>query len=335
VNRRSLDATAAIAACAVALMHAAVAAQNNWLPHLKALPGHVITPPKTPEGWPDLQGKWRVSNRIGGPQHSIEHGIDPQSSVIHDWNRKAREASVVIDPPNGLIPYNETAMPRRNEYLKWVYTPIERQHIDPEARCLLGGVPRATLQGAEIRYAPPFVVFANLGRTSDMGGYTRVIPMDGRPFPNDTLKLTKGVSRGHWEGHTLVVETRNQNDKTWFDSHGSFHSDQIKVIERITMVDADTMYYRATIVDPGVFTQPWTLATTWNRAKNESDRQWEEGCWEGERDVEHMLEAGRRAYAAGHRGIHEHKDPDKGEQFAPAVKNRPALSTVEGPARKK
>ena len=298
-------------------------AQNNWAPQLKALPEHVITPSKTPEGWPDLQGKWRIYNRIGGPQHSVEYGIDPQSSVIHGWNRKAREASVVIDPPNGLIPYNEKAMARRDEYLRWMYTPIARRHVDPEARCLLGGVPRATLQGAEIRYAPPFVVFVNLGRTSDMGGYTRIIPMDGRPFPNEALELTKGISRGRWDGTTLVVETRNQNDKTWFDSHGSFHSDRIKVIERITMVDADTMYYQATIVDPDVFTQPWTLATTWNRAKNESERQWEEGCWEGERDVEHMLEAGRRSYAAGHRGIHEHKDPDKGDQFAPAVRDRP------------
>ena len=128
MNRRRLDPALAIAACVVALMHAAVFAQNDWRNQLKALPEHVITPPRTPEGWPDLQGKWRIYNRIGGPQHSIEYGIDPQSSVIHDWNRKAREASIVIDPPNGLIPYNERAMARRNEYLKWLYK-IGRAHV--------------------------------------------------------------------------------------------------------------------------------------------------------------------------------------------------------------
>jgi hypothetical protein len=316
---RTLLVVAALGATQVGL-----SAQNNWKPELKALPEHVVTPAKTAEGWPDLQGKWRIYDRIGGPQHSIEYGIDPQSSVIHGWNRQAREASIVIDPPNGLVPYNAAALAQRNENLKWVYTPLKRQHLDPEARCLLGGVPRATLQGAEIRYAPPYVALVNLGRTSDMGGYTRIVPMDGRPFPNATLHLTKGISRGHWEGNTLVIETRNQNDKTWFDSHGSFHSDQIKVIERMTMVDQDTMYYEATITDPAIFTQPWKLATTWDRVKDDSQREWEEGCWEGEQDVDHMIEAGRRAYEAGHRGIHEHKDPDKGEQFAPAVLDKPA-----------
>ena len=317
--------TIAVLVCAVvcAFVEPSIKAQSNWRPELKALPANVITPEKTPEGWPDLQGKWRIYNRIGGPQHSIEYGIDPQSSVIHGWNRKAREASIVIDPPNGLVPYNAKAMAQRNELLKWVYTPLKREHIDPEARCLLGGVPRTTLQGAEIRYTAPYVALVNLGRTSDMGGYTRIIPMDGRPFPNDTLKLTKGISRGHWEGNTLVIETRNQNDKTWFDSHGTFHTDQLKVLERITMVDRDTMYYEATITDPSIFTQPWKLATTWDRVKDDSQREWEEGCWEGEQDVDHMIEAGRRAYEAGHRGIHEHKDPDKGEQFAPAVIDKP------------
>jgi hypothetical protein len=157
--------TIVIGTLAFGLAQATLIAQNNWLAELKALPEHVITPAKTPEGWPDLRGKWRIQNRIGGPQHSVEYGIDPQSSVIHGWNRKAREASIVIDPPNGLIPYNPTAMARRNENLKWIYTPLKREHLDPEARCMLGGVPRATLQGAEIHYAPPYVAFVNLGRT--------------------------------------------------------------------------------------------------------------------------------------------------------------------------
>jgi hypothetical protein len=141
--------TLLILALAFGAAQAAVIAQNNWKYELKALPEHVVTPAKTPQGWPDLQGKWRIYNRVGGPQHSIEYGIDPQSSVIHGWNRQAREASIVIDPSNGLIPYNPKALAQRNENLKWVYTPLKRQDIDPEARCLLGGVPRATLQGAE------------------------------------------------------------------------------------------------------------------------------------------------------------------------------------------
>jgi hypothetical protein len=313
---------AAAAAIGVSLASVPAIAQNNWRPHLKALPEHVITPAKTAQGWPDLQGKWRIVSRVGGPQHSIEYGIDPEASVIHDWNRAAREASIVIDPTNGLIPYRPEALAKRNKNLENLYTPTKLLHLDPEVHCDLGGVPRGHLQGGEIRYAPPYVAFVSLGRGSDGGGYTRLIPMDGRPFMSETLKLWKGDSRGHWEGNTLVVETRNLNDKTWIDSHGSFHSDQMHVIERLTMVDNKTMYYEATVIDPTVFTQPWKLATTWDRV-DDKEREWEEACHEAERDSVHMLEAGRRAAAAGHKGMHKHTDPASGESsFAPAVHDK-------------
>ena len=293
-------------------------AQTDWRPHLKALPPNVIAPAKTAEGWPDLQGAWNIVNRIGGPQHSIELGIDPEATYIHDWNPAAREGSIVIDPPNGRIPYNAAATVKRNQNLANVYTPTKIQHLDPEVHCLLGGVPRGTLQGTEIRYAPPYVAFVSIARTSDQS-FTRIIPMDGRPFIDDNVKLWKGDSRGHWESNTLVIETRNQNDRTWFDSHGSFHSDQMRVIERLTPVDGNTLYYEATIIDPSVYTQPWKLATTWDRTKGE-ERLWEEGCHEGEHDAEHMLEAGIRASKAGLKGMHEHHDPKSGKStFAPVV----------------
>ena len=312
-----------VAASVLALSMASTpSAQDNWRPHLRALPPNVIAPAKTAEGWPDLQGTWDVVNRVGGPQHSLEYGIDPEAIEIHNWNPAARGGSIVIDPPNGRIPYNNKALEKRRANLAGVYTPTRRSHLDPEVRCLLGGVPRGTLQGTEIRYAPPYVTFISIGRTSDLS-YTRIIPMDGRPWPNDQLKLWKGISRGRFEGHTLVVETRNQNDKTWFDSHGSFHSDQIRVIERLTLVDIDTLYYEATIIDPAIFTQPWKLATTWDRMPAK-DRVCEEGCHEGERDAEHMLEAGIRAARAGHRGIHDHSAAKDGKgTFAPVVPDEP------------
>ena len=310
----SLVAIASLVAWAVS----SPSAQTNWKPHLKAVPAKVITPVKTAEGWPDLQGAWNIVNRIGGPQHSIEWGIDPEATKIHDWNPAAREASIVIDPPSGRIPYRPEALVKRNENLANVYTPTKIQHLDPEVHCLLGGVPRGTLQGTEIRYAPPYVAFLSIGRTSDLS-YTRLIPMDGRPFVEDSIKLWKGDSRGHFEGNTLVVETRNQNDRTWFDSHGSYHSDQMRVIERLTLVDEDTLYYEATIIDPTIFTQPWKLATTWDRVKS-TERLWEEGCHEGEHDAEHMLEAGIRAAKAGIKGIHRHDNPDPAaDTFAPVV----------------
>jgi hypothetical protein len=133
----------------------------------------------------------------------------------------------------------------------------------------------------------------------------RIIPMDSRPHLGEHIKLWMGDSRGHWEGNTLVVEVTNHNDMTWLDSHGTFHSDALHVVERFTPVNADTMRYEATITDPTVFTRPWKIALPLNRNK-EARELWEEACHEGEQSVEHMISAGRLAKEAGKTGIHTH-----------------------------
>jgi hypothetical protein len=84
--------------------------------------------------------------------------------------------------------------------------------------------------------------------------------MDGRPHLPSDIKLYEGDSRGRWQGDTLVVDVTNQNDKTWFDMAGNFHSDAIHVVERLTPADANTINYEATIDDPKTFSRPWTIA---------------------------------------------------------------------------
>jgi hypothetical protein len=135
----------------------------------------------------------------------------------------------------------------------------------------------------------------------------RIIPTDGRPHLGKNVKLWQGNSRGRWEGNTLVVDVTNQNDRTWFDSHGTFHSDAVHVVERYTFVDPDTIRYEARIEDPTVFTRPWTLALPLRRNKEAGIELWEEACHEGERSVEHMLDAGRIAREKGITGIHSHE----------------------------
>jgi hypothetical protein len=76
-----------------------------------------------------------------------------------------------------------------------------------------------------------------------------------------------GDSRGHWEGDTLVVLVTNHNDRTWFDMAGNFHSEALKVEERYTLLDADTLNYQATIDDPKVFTRPWKITMPFYRVK--------------------------------------------------------------------
>ena len=107
-----------------------------------------------------------------------------------------------------------------------------------------------------------------------------------------------GDSVGRWEGDTLVVETTNQNDRTWLDTAGNVHTDAIHVVERLTLADANTIRYEATIEDPKAYTQPWKIAETFRRIVDPGYEQYEFACIEGNRDLQHYTEqAGGKAKA--------------------------------------
>ncbi len=97
---------------------------------------------------------------------------------------------------------------------------------------------------------------------------TRIIPLDGRPALPGSMRQWAGVSRGRWEGDTLVVDVIGQNNRTWFDLAGNHHSENMKLTERYTLVDADTLQYEVTVTDPDVFTRPWKVSLPFHRVKN-------------------------------------------------------------------
>jgi hypothetical protein len=86
-----------------------------------------------------------------------------------------------------------------------------------------------------------------------------------------------GDSRGRWEGDTLVVDVRDHNDRTWFDKAGNFHSEDLHLVERYTLKDANTITYEATIEDPKVFTRAWTISMPLHR-QTDADRIFEYQC---------------------------------------------------------
>ena len=94
----------------------------------------------------------------------------------------------------------------------------------------------------------------------------RVIPTDGRPSIGQSAKFFFGNSRGHWEGDTLVVEVTNLNGKTWFDSAGNYFSENTRLVERLRLVDANTIDYEVTIEDPTIYTRPWKMTYPKRRA---------------------------------------------------------------------
>jgi hypothetical protein len=195
--------------------------------------------PRTPDGKPDLQGVWQTLNAAAGglEAHAGALGIPAGPGVI-------------VDPPDGRIPYKPEAVAQRNKNFE------NREAADPLNKCFLPGVPRAT-------YLPfPFQILQtpkNVLIAYEFVHATRTIPMDGSKHL-DGIDFWMGDSRGRWEGDTLVVDVADLHDETWLDASGAFHSDALKLVERYTRTGPETLQYEVTIEDPKVFTRPWKIS---------------------------------------------------------------------------
>ena len=209
--------------------------------------GQGYVPPRTADGHPDLQGVWRVWNlaKYDVEPHGASQGVPAGVGVI-------------VDPADGLIPYKPWALARKkenfaNSRITYPYDPLK--NADPVARCYIPGVPRVTYLGwpFEIVQTKDFV-----GIVYEWMHHRRMIPLTDREVP-EGLDFWNGVSRGRWDGNTLVVKVTNLSDRTWFDMAGNFHSKDVQVEERYTPDGPDSIDYRVTITDPNVFTRPWTM----------------------------------------------------------------------------
>jgi hypothetical protein len=228
---------------------------------------------RLPEGKPNMQGYWQTKVFFSA--------FDLETHEKAEFGVPAG-LGVVVDPPNGKIPYQPWALEKKKD--------VVEHHLfdDPQAHCWLSGVPRQmyTPFGFQILQPPGNVVLLYEAFHS-----YRIIPLGGQPHTSDAIRMFEGDSRGRWEGDTLVVDVTNQNEKTWFDMAGNFHSDALHVTERYNMVDANTIKYEATLDDPKVFTQPWKIAFELERNAEPNYEQMEYACVEGEQDLQHYTES--------------------------------------------
>ena len=239
------------------------------------------TPPRTPDGQPDIQGFW--VNKSGNNSYDVEDGFPEFQNARIPWRR------VIVDPPDGKFPYQPWARAQRQEVYDHHADLTKWEYVDPHTRCFLSGVPRVFWQTEfQIVQPPGYVVILQ-----EFNHGSRVIPLDGRPHVGKNIELWMGDSRGRWEGNTLVVEVSNNNDKTWFDLVGDFHSEALRIVERYTFVDPDTINYEATFEDPKVYTRPVKMALTFvpavRGAEAKSYELLEHACLEGELDAPLML----------------------------------------------
>ncbi|GAB5453454.1 MAG: hypothetical protein Hals2KO_37820 [Halioglobus sp.] len=216
-------------------------------------------PPRTAGGKPDFTGVWQVLNTAN--QNLEAHGgrasqMMREGPVVPVPAKElvALGAVGALPPSLGVvqgdvIPYKASALAQRDKNrANWMTE-------DPEVRCYLPGIPRAT-------YLPhPFRIVHNrdalLFSYSYAGAVRNVALEDPGPAPIDSWM---GLSWARWEGDTLVIETTGMNNRTWFDRAGNYHSDKLKVTERFTRTSDHTIDYTATMEDPEVFTRPWTIS---------------------------------------------------------------------------
>ena len=193
---------------------------------------------------PDLNGIWQTNNTANWDleEHS---SAPPILSALGAVGATPPGLSVV---EGGSIPYLPAAEAKRKQNFE------ARLTSDPEIKCYLPGVPRAT-------YIPqPFQIVQSEKTVMILyqyAGGVRTIPMTD-PGPA-LVSSWMGWSKGRWDGSTLEVDVTGFNDKSWFDRSGNYHSDKLHVVERYTPRSADTLIYEATIEDPKVFSRPWKI----------------------------------------------------------------------------
>jgi hypothetical protein len=208
--------------------------------------------PRTADGKPDLTGVWQGGSTQPGNWEEANAGLgvggsgrDPNAPVVGSSN----------DRPAGRegAPYQDWAAEK-------VLEAFNRRGIDdPTGRCLPAGIPRSVMLGLfpqQIVHTPTQVVILY-----EYMSTFRVIPLDAE-HPDDILPSYMGNSVAHWDGDTLVVDIIGFNDKTWLAGTGTFHSDQLHIVERYTRVSRDRIDYEVAMEDPNVLTKPWALTSS-------------------------------------------------------------------------
>jgi hypothetical protein len=247
--------------------------------------------PRTPWGDPDLQGVWSSDDMSNIPisrpaqfgdrlylndqefaqrKTQVERGVEQSeneadSTFRFDFARRAfRQASQIVDPPNGQMPA-VTARAQGRQMPRGTFGPGPLDWVTDFSlyeRCITRGIFGSALRviygnGNRIVQSPGAVAMSY-----EMLPDTRIFYTDGRPHIGSGIKQYLGDSRARWEGDDLVVETTNLTDQTAFgvNGNGPRHSTQMKVTERFRRVADDILQYQITVDDPLTYERPFTVS---------------------------------------------------------------------------
>ena len=273
--------------------------------------------PRTPWGDPDLQGIWNNSTTTPLEQMTeaeLQRNRDARAPVIEatrgtgaawpETGGRLEQPSLVIDPPDGRISLTPDAIARlvarekaregRGEGDSW----LDRNSWE---RCIsrtmpVQMIPNLYNNNYQILQTPTHVAVQ-----IEMIHETRIIPIDDRPHSSDNIRQWLGDSRGRWEGDTLVVETIHFHDRLDGGDYQPSHilqtghrgpGDTLRIVERFTRVDAETIDYRFTVEDPFTYTRPYTVAIPLRWRENQAPI-YEYACHEGNYTMLNLLSGAR------------------------------------------
>ena len=279
--------------------------------------------PRTSWGVPDLQGAWTNATMtplqrptdladqefLTSEELAIRQGEVSERSSLDNrprtetgaynefWMERGslnERTSLVIDPPNGRIPALTLSEQHRQSGRQSSYTRTSFdswEDFNKLDRCITRGMPGAMMPGFynhnyQIVQSKDYVVIV-----VEMIHDARIIPLDGRDHLSPSVRQWLGDSRGHWEGDTLVVETINFTDKIEGRGGTTFGgSEHLRVVERFTRLNADTIDYEVTVNDPTVWTEPWTASLP---MKTLDTAVYEYACHEGNYALPNILSGSR------------------------------------------
>ncbi len=290
------------------------------------------TPPKTPWGDPNLQGMWPVQHLEGTPlerakkygdhmyisdkeyakrkkmmemqQNAYNKEVKNNKIGMGHWAEAGdatRRTSLIVDPKNGRLPALTKLGKERSDKMRSSWQKIEfntPHDFDSWDRCITRGMPASMFpfhynNGIQILQAPGYVVI-NL----EMIHEARIIPLDGRPaLPNSILQWM-GVSRGHFEGNTLVITTTNLHPGPSMVNVGTVGtppgdkmpvSKHMKIVERLTPTGPNSIDYKITVSDPEDYVSSWTADLPWRR--DSSYKMFEYACHEDNSMIRHYIDA--------------------------------------------
>lgn len=219
--------------------------------------------PRLTDGRPDFSGYWR--RRTWAFENFEDH---PENA--DDFGG----ASVVVDPPGGIVPIQPWAEAKRKQNFE--------EYVHHNAACLLAGPAGTMYMTSRFQFLQDEEILAMVGEQLTSHPY-RLVPLDGREHIGE-ISLWNGDPVGRWEGDTLVIDSPNQNAKNFLDQTGRFITDEAVITETMALIDENSIHYSATFDDPNVYTEPFTIAFAFRRDTAPNPEIWEEACFETNAD---------------------------------------------------